>query len=135
MKKQKYESIEKKAVENNMNDSENEQVLESISNFLTEEKKEKRQLDICPYCGGKMELRFKTDEDYTSLYSGKYGRHRGKFGADAYMYCSYCMARSPEFIVKPWMIDMGIVMEHLNKLIDKTIEVRLADEEEESDDE
>lgn len=119
----------------NKNGSVNEQVLEKTSNFLAEEKKEKRQLDICPYCGGKMELRFKTDDDYDSMYSGKYGRHRGKFGADAYMYCDWCTARSPEFVVKPWMIDMDITMEHLNKIIDNTIADRLADEEEESDDE
>lgn len=123
-----------KKIANNKNSSENEQVLEKISNFLAEEKKEKRQLDICPYCGGKMELRFKTEDDYPKRY-GQYSYSRGKFGADAYMYCDYCTARSPEFVVKPWMIDMDIAMEHLNKIIDNTISDRLADEEEESDDE
>lgn len=118
MKKQKYELIEKKNAENNTNDS------ESIS----------RKLDICPYCGGQMELRFKTDEDYPKRY-GYRNYSRGKFGVEAYMYCDWCTARSPEFVVKPRMIDMNIAMEYLNVLIDDTIADRLADEEEESDDE
>ena len=121
----------------NKNGSVNEQVLEKTSNFLAEEKKEKRQLDICPYCGGKMELRFKTDEDYPKSY-GRYGHYnysRGRFGIDAYMYCNWCTARSPEFVIKPWMINMDMVLENLNKIIDDTIEDCLSEKEEESDDE
>lgn len=101
--------------------------------FVIDNKDDKKDISICPYCNGKMFLSFSNNNRRVKM--TPYKDYSPIRGGDSISYkCGYCGASSPNIYLRIALLDEDMVKKDIQREIEGAIEEIRRDEEGEYDD-